>query len=168
MATLITQATEVLHCQGGRMTAQRRLILQTIERLGGHPTAEAIHDLARLQDPTLNASTVYRTLAWLEEVGLVNPRRLGVGRQEMRKACFDPSVEHEHHHFVCTGCGRVVEFASAWVESAKEEFAHSHGAWIEEASLTLRGLCEACRAKAREDSLRQADPEAEYAPGRPW
>ena len=67
MSPLIQETSKRLRLQGGRMTPQRRLILQILETLTSHPTAEELYYLAHQQDPTLNLSTVYRTLRWLEQ-----------------------------------------------------------------------------------------------------
>ena len=69
---LAAQVTQTLRAQGGRMTAQRRLILDLLQESDSHPTAEELYALARQSDPSLNLSTVYRTLNWLEERGFVS------------------------------------------------------------------------------------------------
>ncbi len=79
MVNLVSQASKALRANGGRMTAQRRLILETLDELGGHPTAEQVYNAVRQRVPTINPSTVYRTLSWLAEAGLVRPRQLRVG-----------------------------------------------------------------------------------------
>ena len=144
MSELVHQATDLLHMTRGRMTAQRRLILETLDAMGGHPTAEQIYDAVRKRDRSINPSTVYRTLGWLAEVGLVNSRRLQSERREKRKEQFDPALPAEHHHFVCTHCGKVIEFESLSIEQIKDEFAFEHQARVERASLTLYGLCADC------------------------
>jgi Fe2+ or Zn2+ uptake regulation protein len=127
------------------MTAQRRLILETLDELGGHPTAEEIYDAVCSRDQAVDPSTVYRTLGWLADSGLVSEQRFGPGRQSGRTERFDPARPTEHHHFVCTACGRVVEFESIHIEQAKREFARQHGGVIQRASLTLYGLCSECQ-----------------------
>lgn len=144
MNQLIPQATQTLRATGGRMTAQRRLILQTLTDLGGHPSAEEIYAAARSRDPSLNPSTVYRTLGWLEEVGLVSHRHLDAGQRRERCERFDPASPVEHHHFVCERCGRVDEFDAVEIAQVKVDFARQHGALVEAASLTLYGLCADC------------------------
>ncbi len=129
------------------MTVQRRLILETLDGMGGHPTAEQICRIVRSQDPSINPSTVYRTLGWLAEAGLVDARHLGPGRSSGRREQFDPTFPPEHHHFVCRVCGKVVEFTSPQIERAKQEFSRAQGAAVERASLTLYGLCAACQNK---------------------
>jgi Fe2+ or Zn2+ uptake regulation protein len=144
VSRLVAQASGILHQCGGRMTTQRRLILETLDEIGGHPTADQIYRIVCAQDPSINPSTVYRTLGWLAEAGLVDARHLAPGRSGGRGEQFDPSFPAEHHHFVCTGCGKVVEFASPDIERAKQEFSHTQGVTVDRASLTLYGLCAGC------------------------
>lgn len=148
MRDLMIEATATARTGGGRMTAQRRLILRTLNELGGHPTADEICAAARRYDASLHPSTVYRTLAWLEGAGLVDHCHLDAGPINRHSERFDPVTPVEHHHFVCTGCGRVTEFEAARVESIKREFAAQHGAAVERSALTLYGLCAGCRDRA--------------------
>ncbi len=97
---------------------------------------------------SINPSTVYRTLAWLAESGLVSTCRLGPERQGRRSEQFDPASPAEHHHFVCVSCGEVIEFESSRVEQAKGDFGRQHHATVERASLTLYGLCARCSEPA--------------------
>jgi Fe2+ or Zn2+ uptake regulation protein len=66
-----------------------------------------LYNLIKPHHPDLHLSTVYRTLRWLEQEGLVGSQRLGEGSRQDR---FDPGYPSEHHHFVCTNCQRVIEF----------------------------------------------------------
>lgn len=133
-----------LHASGGRMTAQRRLIFETLTACDDHPTAEELFARVSRIQPDLNRSTVYRTLRWLEQAGLVNARRF---EGEPRMERFDPVGERpaEHHHFRCRGCGAIIEFPAPLLEKIKADFSAEHGAVVESASLTFYGLCAACR-----------------------
>lgn len=146
MSDLVTRATRVLRGSGGRMTAQRRTILEILDQIGGHPTADEIYLAARQKDRSLNASTVYRTLTWLQQVGLLNAAWLGPERSR-RQETPGRALPTEHHHFVCTSCGCVIEFAAPDMEELKTEFAVRHGAAVRRATLTLYGVCAKCRAK---------------------
>ncbi len=146
MDALMTQATAQLRSTGGRMTVQRRLILETLETLGGHPTAEEVYALVQERDPSLNPSTVYRTLAWLESAGLVSHCHLDAGPDGEHSERYDPVTPVEHHHFICTGCGQVIEFASPRIEGIKAAFAAQYNATVERAALSLYGTCAGCRA----------------------
>ena len=45
-----------------RYSKQRELVMQTVERLCDHPTAEEIYDKAAQECPNLSLGTVYRNL----------------------------------------------------------------------------------------------------------
>ncbi len=60
---------------GYRLTPQRELILQAVERLG-HATPDEVLAEVRKQSTAVNASTVYRTLEVLEELGLIRHAHL--------------------------------------------------------------------------------------------
>jgi Fe2+ or Zn2+ uptake regulation protein len=145
MAELVEETTRRLQSQGGRMTPQRRLILQTLQHLSGHPTAAQLHQIVRRTDPSLSLSTVYRTLRWLQEEELVSARLFD---EERRQERFDPVIPSEHHHFMCTACKTVIEFDTALIDSIKARFEHLSGAQVQVGSIVLYGLCASCRASS--------------------
>jgi Fe2+ or Zn2+ uptake regulation protein/Fe2+ transport system protein FeoA len=147
------EASAAVRASGGRMTVQRRLILDVLNELSGHPTAEEIFTAARRHDPALNVSTVYRTLAWLENAGLVSHCHLDSGPDGEHSERYDPVTPVEHHHFVCTACSRVIEFESPRIETIKAEFAQGQGADVQRAALTLYGLCAECRHGGRSEQM---------------
>ena len=138
---LIELATRRLHAQGGRMTEQRRMILEALDCLGCHPTAEQIFAVVSQRDPAINLSTVYRTLRWLEQEGLVSARRFD---EKSRQERFDPALPVEHHHFFCTGCETVIEFNDPKLSQVRALFERQNGARVEAFSVTLQGLCAEC------------------------
>ena len=144
MGILLDESTERLHAQGGRMTEQRRSILEALEKLHSHPTAEELYDIVREKDPSLHISTVYRTLRWLEQEGLVQAR---VFDEDCRQERFDPSYSQEHYHFMCTACKKVIEFDTLLVNTIKAQFELHSGAEVELGSVVLYGLCSTCREK---------------------
>jgi len=148
---LADQVTQTLRAQGGRMTAQRRLILNLLQSTDSHPTAEELFALARQADPSLNLSTVYRTLNWLEERGFVSPRRFDDGHSHKH---FDPVQPNDGRvqHFHCRRCDRVIEFTAPQVELLLEqirgEVAHQYSLQVDDAALVLSGLCKDCASIA--------------------
>jgi len=142
MSNLLLQAQKQLQIQGGRMTIQRRIILETLEEMTDHPTAEELYNLAREIDPSLNLSTVYRTLRWLQTENLVQSRFF---EEEHHPERFDSMAPEEHHHFLCTRCRKVIEFDSELVASLKKKFQHDSGAEVHSGSLILYGICAECQ-----------------------
>lgn len=141
MSDLMRVAQERLREQGGRLTAQRRLLFSILDTLGEHPTAEELFNIAQEVDPDLHLSTVYRTLRWLEAQNLISTR---VFDGERRQERFDPALPIEHHHFMCTSCKRVIEFDSQLFASIKSQFQASNGAHVVTGSIMLYGVCVDC------------------------
>jgi Fe2+ or Zn2+ uptake regulation protein len=143
MPTLENQVESRLRSSGGRMTSQRRLILQTLESMSGHPTVEDICNTAQEIDPSLNLSTVYRNLRWLEENELISPRQFQGERIQQR---FDPPSPEEHYHFCCRQCGAIIEFSDAKIDEIQARFEEQYGALVSQVSLVLYGLCDQCQS----------------------
>ena len=59
-----------------RYSKQRELVMQTVQNLCDHPTAEEIYDTAAKECPGLSLGTVYRNLNSLVEAGRV--RRVSI------------------------------------------------------------------------------------------
>jgi Fe2+ or Zn2+ uptake regulation protein len=144
MDSLLQTAHEKLLLQGGRMTSQRRCILETLADQPDHPTAEQLYQIVKQCDPTINLSTVYRTLRWLEQEGLVNARRFGDHHHHEH---FDPAQSGEHYHFYCTICQRIIEFDDPGIEMLKDHVQQQLGVAIFSTTVTLNGICAQCRQK---------------------
>ena len=65
-------ARDSLKRRGIRLTRQRQLLLDLLEKSGRHLDAENLYRLANEKDPKLNRVTVYRTLKLLKEGGLID------------------------------------------------------------------------------------------------
>jgi Fe2+ or Zn2+ uptake regulation protein len=144
--SLTEQVVEKLKAEGGRMTAQRRLILDVLESYPDHPTAEEVYHRAQESDETLHLSTVYRTLRWLEEEGLVSPRYF---EDERRQERFDTTCDanQDHYHFRCRVCNQIMEFSEPAIEQLKLAYEAEFGGKVESATLTLYGVCSDCQNK---------------------
>lgn len=93
---------QALREKGYRLTPQRELILAAVDDLG-HATPDEV--LAHVQQTvsTVNASTVYRTLEVLEELGLVRHAHLSD-----RAPTYHSARGHTHFHLVCRDCREVI------------------------------------------------------------
>ncbi len=127
----------------GALTRQRRVVLDVIEASREHLTAVEIHEAARARLPRLSFATVYNSLKFLKEAGLVREISFGSGGASR----FD-RVESQHDHALCTRCGRLVDF-DVLKESAAllRAAARRTGFEPEALSLTLLGVCPDCRGR---------------------
>lgn len=121
------------------MTSQRRMILETIEKARGHISAEEIYEDIRKRYPSLNVSTVYRTLELLNELGLVTETRMGDGRVRFHSA----GHEH-HHHLVCSKCGAVAELSEDTLAPLAESLSKKYGFKADLHHLAIFGCCKKC------------------------
>ena len=107
----LLELEKVCRASGARVTHQRREVLRVVVESSEHPDAHSV--LLRVRDrmPMISFDTVYRTLSFLEEHDLIS--RVHATGQRVR---FDgnPVV---HHHFVCTECGRIIDFESQEVDA---------------------------------------------------
>src|ERR1043166_5298839 len=55
--------------RGVRLTRQRQILLELIDKTGEHLDAERLYQMAKEKDPKINRVTVYRTLKMLKEGG---------------------------------------------------------------------------------------------------
>ncbi len=135
----IDELSAALRADGRRVTPQRQCIMRHLVGNEQHPTVESLHDAARAEMPTISLKTVYQTVHDLEALGAVRLLDLGTGSVRV-----DPNVEHDHHHLVCTRCGRVrdVPVVAADVlppRALRRDFT------IDSVQVIFRGTCHECR-----------------------
>ena len=85
---------------GLRMTPQRRAIVSEVMRTQGHISPAQIARTIQSEMPGVNASTIYRTLTLLEEVGVLQHSHLESGAE------YHKRDEAQHVHLTCSRCGR--------------------------------------------------------------
>lgn len=129
-----------LRAGGYRVTPQRQLVLQAVQRLT-HATPERI--LAEVQRTAegVNLSTVYRTLDVLEEVGLVTHTHIGHG-----SPAYHSTEEVAHIHLVCGRCGAVQSVDAAVAEPFAAQLQERVGFHTDISHVSLHGLCADCAA----------------------
>jgi Fe2+ or Zn2+ uptake regulation protein len=131
---------DALRSAGRRLTAQRRLILQVLEESKMHLDADALYDRVKARDPDVSLATVYRTLAVLRELGLVEEHRLGEDHGH-----YEAVREEPHYHFTCLRCGKVIEFDTPLVAQVERELCEQKGVRVTGAHLHISGYCARCK-----------------------
>ena len=126
---------KILTSHGLKVSEQRIQILDYLNRMESHPTADEIFQSLNNEDPVLSRATVYNTLHSFVEKGVI--LALDLRDHETR---YD-LITHEHGHFRCNVCGTIynVEFHP---DSLKMDLP---GFQIEALSVTMRGICPSCQ-----------------------
>jgi Fur family ferric uptake transcriptional regulator len=135
---------ESLRARGYRMTPQRRAIVNEIMRTSGHISAQGIVERVRARVPGVNASTIYRTLDLLEDLGIVSHAHLEEGAE------YHHLGTEEHIHLVCARCGRSQTVTPEDVEAVASTVLERTGFAPDFTHFAVSGLCARCRARGSE------------------
>lgn len=129
-----------LRDSGRRLTRQRRLVMDILKESKGHLDVDALYRQAKARDPRISLPTIYRTLAVLKEMGLVEEQSLGEDHAHYEAVKASP-----HYHFTCLKCGRVIEFAAPQVLRAVRALSKREQLQVTSIQLFLGGYCSCCR-----------------------
>ena len=134
---------------GMRLTRQRQILLDLIDKTGQHLDAESLYQMARDKDPKLNRVTVYRTLKLLKEGGLVD--ELDLAHFDGEKHYYETRLKQEHAHIICLRCGRVEEFFGEQLQAVRGQVQSQFGFEIAFARTEIGGYCSHCQALRAKD-----------------
>lgn len=90
--------------KGLKVTPQRIAVLEAIDELHNHPSAEEITDHVRKHYPNISLATVYKVLEAFVGNGIVKKVRSDGDRMR-----YDAILE-KHHHIHFTDSGRIEDF----------------------------------------------------------
>ncbi len=140
MVNKLARLSQALQENGYRLTAARQEILAALVGSEGHVSADELVGLVRQDAPGVGRMTVSRTLELLSELGLIRPVYQGTGA-----AHYILLDDGHHHHLVCSGCDRVIEFDECAVQEISRVISGHFNFEIHGHLLEFYGRCEACR-----------------------
>lgn len=136
--TLQDRAAGLITNAGQRSTPARLRVLTTLLGLKG---AASHHDIdAAMRGAPIDKVTLYRVLDWLVAHALAH-KISGEDRVWRFRANDSRATAHQHAHFQCTSCDKVVCLENVPVSS---KVPVPSGFRTAEAELTLRGVCDKC------------------------
>lgn len=139
---------------GLRVTDTRRAVFEALHAL---PHARADEVAARLREtaPATSMQSVYNALGDFVEAGLV--RRI---EPAGHPGLYELRVDDNHHHLVCSSCGRVEDVDCVVGHPPCLSPAQTHGFAVRVAEVTFWGLCPDCAPQS-------AAPSTAGIPGAP-
>jgi Fur family ferric uptake transcriptional regulator len=140
------QILDLLAESGMRRTAARQCILEMLFSAQGHVTAEGLAAEVQKTHPSVDVSTVYRTLGLLEELGLVDHVHLAHGPAIFHLA------EDNHQHLVCDRCGRVEEVPPSDLQPLAAMLKGRFDFELAPRHFAIVGICGSCVAAAARES----------------
>jgi Fe2+ or Zn2+ uptake regulation protein len=120
------------------LTKQRHSVLRVIRESDKHLTANEVFEGARRLLPGISFATVYNSLRYLKEEGLIGEIRLGTDAH-----LYDRNLAR-HDHAICNGCGKLVDLEMPDPTSLLKQAADLSKFEAESIELILRGLCPDC------------------------
>ena len=130
---------EMLKAEGYRMTPQRRAIVAEIMSVTGHISPQAVVEVVQKKVPGVNASTVYRTLELLENLGVLRHAHLEGGAE------YHLADEHDHVHLICARCKRADSLTIEEVEPLRRLVQKHNGFHPDFTHFAISGLCAECQ-----------------------
>ncbi len=131
--------------KGLRLTRQRQILLDLIDKTGQHLDAERLFQLAKEQDPKINRVTVYRTLKMLKTGGLVD--ELDLMHYGGDQPYYETRMKQEHAHVLCLRCGKVEEFVGEPLQRLRKQIESHFGFHILLARTEVGGYCSHCQTQ---------------------
>jgi Fur family transcriptional regulator, peroxide stress response regulator len=121
------------------LTKQRRAVLQVIRDTDEHLTANEIYQYAHRLLPTISFATVYNSLRYLKNEGLIGEVRFGADCTR-----YDRKL-NRHDHAICNNCGKLVDLELPIPGGLIKEAARRSKFKAGSIEVTLHGLCPECR-----------------------
>lgn len=122
------------------LTRQRGVVLEVVRASEHHLTASEVYDAARKLMPTISQATVYNSLRYLKDAGLLSEITFGNAASR-----YDRETAR-HDHAICSSCGKLVDLDLPQTIELMRVAARASRFKPESIRLTLVGLCPDCRS----------------------
>lgn len=124
--------------KGLKITHQRLEIYRELLSATDHPSVEAVFQRVRQRIPTISIDTVYRTLAMLEQSGMIHRIQTMEGLARYESECG------LHHHLICNKCHEVVDFTWELFDSLEPPPAVKSWGVGQGKNIVITGVCQQC------------------------
>lgn len=141
---LLASVAAQLRAKGERMSAPRRAVLTALATTAGHLSTEEIAAAVADIAPQVHRTSVYRALAALSELGVVQHVHLGHGAT----AYHLTGARGPHLHAQCRHCGRIIDLPADLLVGVADRMGALHGFELDATHVALSGLCADCAADA--------------------
>jgi Fur family ferric uptake transcriptional regulator len=135
----LADVAEALRREGGRFSATRRLVLEALFAAEGPVSAERI---AADSGGALDASSVYRALERLEELGAVRHLHVAHG-----PGLYALIVGGEREYLACERCDQVTAVDAVRLDPVRRRIRTDFGYEARFSHFPIVGLCERCRER---------------------
>ena len=125
-----------------RNTIQCALVLDAVNKLKCHATADEIYDELVKEHRNISRGTVYRNLQRLCGTGSICRRQIPGSADRYDHICGD------HYHARCLKCGRVFDVDMDYMKGLEKSVKDAHGFRLTGHDIIFKGLCPDCQKTA--------------------
>ncbi len=125
-----------------RNTIQCALVLEAVNKLRCHATADEIYEELVKEHSNISRGTVYRNLQRLCETGDIRKREIPGGADRFDHLCTN------HYHTRCVKCGRVFDVDMEYMENIQDAVKDTHGFLFTGHDIVFQGICPECQRKS--------------------
>lgn len=134
------QPTQILRDNSLKVTDARIAILEALSETAIPLDAQML--LEKIEEKHIKAdpATVFRIVNVLKDKGITKEIHLNEGRVR-----YELSTIPEHHHAICTQCGKIEDVSYCSIPSLEKEIEKSSGFIVKKHSLEFFGICKKCQ-----------------------
>ncbi|MBC3767561.1 transcriptional repressor [Neptunicella marina] len=139
--TQVHKARSYCEDKGARFTLLREKVYGLLLEREGAIGAYELLDKLKETENTAKPATVYRTLDFLLEFGLIHR----IESSNAFVACHHFGCSHPVQFLICDQCGDVVEIQSAGLQQTLDKQANEHGFKVKSQTIEAHGVCKSCQ-----------------------
>ncbi len=124
-----------------RNTLQRSLVLEAVNTLQCHATADQVYAKIAQEYPDISKGTVYRNLNLLSELGKIRKLEIPGGADR-----YD-HIPGEHYHARCTKCSCVLDVDMECIPDLENKIRDARGFQFTGHDVIFKGVCPDCNSK---------------------
>lgn len=139
-----------MNLRGYKLTHQRKMVLNAFKNRKGHYTAWEIYKILQKKGANISLPTVYRSLDILTEMGLLGHVNIADSPGRYEYIGEGGSAKGHHHHLVCAGCGKVLDFEidlMSVIQKIQIDLEMKFHFLITHHHIRFEGYCENCAKK---------------------
>ena len=126
-----------------RNTIQRAMVLDAVNKLKCHATADEVYQIVVNEHPNISKGTVYRNLNQLAEMGEIRKIEVPGNADRFGHRC------HDHYHARCLKCGKVFDVEMDYIKDLEKQIKDAHGFQFSGHDLMFKGICPDCQKKEK-------------------
>ena len=123
-----------------RNSRQRELVLDAVQCLKCHPTANQVYAYVHEKDDHVSMGTVYRNLNLLAEAGIIRAVQAPGGNHSDFRT-------DDHNHVVCVKCGAMADADIAYDKGLDARVSACSGYDVKSHFTVFEGVCPSCQAQ---------------------